>query len=44
MALKSEKLFDLMVPFLAEKGKDIVPKIKAVYHFAVITKKGGPVV
>lgn len=44
MTLKAERLFDLMTPFLAEKGKDLVPKIKAVYQFSVITKKGGPVV
>jgi len=31
MTLKAERLFDLMTPFLAEKGKDLVPKIKAVY-------------
>ncbi len=43
MALKSEKLFELMTPFLTEKGKDLVPKIKAVYHFCVLKTKGGEV-
>lgn len=43
MALKAEKLFDLMEKFVAEKGKELVPKIKAVYHFKVSAKKGGPV-
>ena len=31
MTLKAERLFDLMTPFLAEKGKELVPKIKAIY-------------
>ena len=42
MPLKSEKIFELMEPFLKEKGKELVPKIKAVYHFNVTEKKGGP--
>ena len=43
MALKSETLFELMTPFLVEKGKDLVPKIKAVYHFCITKTKGGEV-
>jgi hypothetical protein len=42
MALKSEKLFELMEGFLKEKGKDLVAKIKAVYHFDISATKGGP--
>ena len=40
MALQSEKLFDMMTNFLKENGKTLVPKIKAVYRFDVLDKKG----
>ena len=41
MALKSEKLFDAMVPLLKGKaGEDLVKKVKAVYHFELSKAKG----
>ena len=40
MALKSEKLFESMVPHLASTGKDLVAKIKAVFHFEVLPAAG----
>lgn len=41
MALKSEKLFDAMIPLLKGKaGEDLVKKVKAVYHFELTKAKG----
>lgn len=41
MALKSEKLFDAMVPLLKGKaGEDLVKKVKAVFHFELAKAKG----
>ena len=41
MALKSEKLFDAMVPLLKGKaGEDLVKKVKAVFHFEIAKVKG----
>jgi len=41
MALKSEKIFEMMALFLKENGKIIIPKTKAIYRFDVLDKKGG---
>lgn len=40
MALQSEKLFDLMEAFLKENAKTLIPKVKAVYRFDILDKKG----
>ena len=40
MALKSEKLFELMESFLKENGKTLIPKVKAIYRFDILDKKG----
>jgi putative sterol carrier protein len=39
MALKSDKLFDLMIQYIKDNGKEIVPKVKYVYQFDVKAKK-----
>lgn len=40
MALQSEKLFEMMDKFLKENGKTLVPKVKSVYRFDILDKKG----
>ena len=40
--LVSEKIFDLMKTFLARgEGKHLIPKVKAVFGFEILEKKGG---
>lgn len=41
MALKSEKIFEALVPLLKGKaGEDLVKKVKAVFHFELSKAKG----
>ena len=40
MALKAEKLFEMMTPHLEKNGEDFVKKLKAVYAFEIFKKKG----
>mmetsp|Transcript_39048 Transcript_39048/g.54470 ORF Transcript_39048/g.54470 Transcript_39048/m.54470 type:complete len:86 (+) Transcript_39048:43-300(+) len=42
MALKSEKLFEMMETYIKDKGSELVPKVKSVYRFDISAKKGGP--
>ena len=40
--LVSEKIFDLMKIFLARgEGKHLIPKVKSVFGFEILEKKGG---
>merc|ERR1739845_129339 len=41
MAAKSEALFNTMKDFLEKNGKDLVPKVKYIYRFVILEKKGG---
>jgi len=41
MPAKAEKLFEAMTEFIAKDGKSIVAKVKSVYHFTILEKKGG---
>ena len=40
MALQSEKLFDLMEAYLKDNAKTLIPKVKSVYRFDILDKKG----
>jgi len=40
MSLKSEKLFEQMVPHLEARGAEFVKKLNAIYQFHIIAKKG----
>lgn len=40
--LISERIFDLMKTFLERgEGKNLIPKVKAVFGFEILEKKGG---
>ena len=42
--LKSDQIFNLMNTFLTRgEGKDLVPKVQAVYLFEITPKKGAPI-
>jgi hypothetical protein len=43
MALRSEALFDSMVPFLKTGGADLVKKVNAVFFFDISKTKGGEI-
>jgi 3-hydroxyacyl-CoA dehydrogenase/3a,7a,12a-trihydroxy-5b-cholest-24-enoyl-CoA hydratase len=40
MALKVASAFDKMVPYLKEKGQEVVKKVGFVYHFEIAPAKG----
>ncbi len=39
-SLKAAKIFEYMATYIAENGDKLVPKVKFVYHFTVLPKKG----
>lgn len=40
MPLRSEKLFEYMVPHLEKNGAQYVEKLNAVYQFRIFAKRG----
>ena len=42
--MKSYEIFGMMATYLSQGlGKDVVPKVQAVFCFEITTKKGGPI-